>query len=293
MPAFQNLAGLRFGMLEVVSFGHKDSHGASHWICRCDCGNTASILSSVLKKRTHCTSAVHKVETPPREDLVGKTFARLTVLSCLGRRNDGRKNKVYWLCRCQCGSEKEVAEGLLIRGGCRSCGCLQREAASRTGSVTGRKNATHGMCESTEYVCWKSMVGRCTCETAPAYRNYGARGITVCERWLDFAAFYEDMGPRPSPKHTLDRFPNAKGNYEPGNCRWATPKEQLRNRPSYVRMLTINGETACVSEWAERSGVSVSLLFSRINNGWSPDKAISTPIIPRGKRRNVPDDIKR
>jgi hypothetical protein len=128
-----------------------------------------------------------------------------------------------------------------------------------------------------EYAIWYFMVLRCTDERAPNWPDYGARGIIVCERWRDsFAAFIADMGGRPSSKHSLDRKDN-DGNYEPQNCRWATKLEQARNQRRN-RRLTWKGETFCLTEWAEKTGVPSQTIWIRIQHGWSVDEALSTPV---------------
>lgn len=139
----------------------------------------------------------------------------------------------------------------------------------------------HGNCtrakKSPEYQSWASMLGRCCNPNRSHYHRYGGRGITVCERWQhSFQAFLEDVGPRPTPKHTLDRFPDNNGNYEPGNVRWATRKQQSRNRADNT-IITANGETHCLIEWAEQSGLSVGIIQRRISHGWSAERALSTP----------------
>src|SRR5580765_787446 len=152
----------------------------------------------------------------PIIDLSGQIFGRLTARNHSGVRG---KNS-YWICDCACGATKDVAANNLKRGFVRSCGCLHRE------SITTR-NTTHGMSYSTEYAIWYAMKRRCYDENCSDYYKYGARGTKVCDRWLDsFENFYADMGSRPSLKHSIDRFPDNGGNYEPQNCRWATAKEQ-------------------------------------------------------------------
>lgn len=135
----------------------------------------------------------------------------------------------------------------------------------------------HGRCiegSPTYYaaVVWAQIVSRCTNPKHQYYSDYGGRGIQVCERWREFENFYADLWPRPEGM-TLDRI-NNNGHYEPGNVRWATRKEQARNRRS-SRMLEINGEVCTVAEWAERSGLKYSTLNERIKRGWSPEAAIS------------------
>lgn len=158
-------------------------------------------------------------------DLTGQPFGRLTVTS---RGPNGKHGEVRWHCRCTCGNETLVYAGNLRSGDTRSCGCLSRELL-----VT--RSTTHGAArvgaETPEYHAWHAMFQRCTNPHHASWEDYGGRGVTVCERWQSFENFIADMGPRPSPKHSLDRT-NNDGNYEPSNCRWATWNEQARNRRS-------------------------------------------------------------
>lgn len=129
-----------------------------------------------------------------------------------------------------------------------------------------------------EYQCWRAMMKRCYDPNLQAYPRYGGAGVTVCDRWRNnFPAFLEDMGPRPSATHSIDRFPDPAGNYEPGNCRWATKTEQQRNQRETVRY-EVGEERLTLIEWAERHGVRYRTAWKRINDlGWTPEKACTTP----------------
>lgn len=136
-------------------------------------------------------------------------------------------------------------------------------------------HARHGK-QTPEYITWFGIINRCLCQTGSSYKKYGAKGIKVCQRWRDsFLAFLEDMGPKPSPEHSIDRFPNQSGHYEPSNCRWATKEEQMNNRRSN-RRIKVGGETLTLAQLARRVGIRSSTIAYRLNNGWSLEAAIST-----------------
>lgn len=141
--------------------------------------------------------------------------------------------------------------------------------------MTGK--AIHGLSYTPEYRAWQTMRLRCTEPTNPAYKDYGGRGISVCARWLDSpAAFLEDMGAKPTPEHELDRYPDNNGNYEPGNCRWATRKENDRNRRSN-RLIEFGDETMALAAWAERVGMGRDTLRKRLEAGWTVEEALTIP----------------
>jgi len=158
------------------------------------------------------------------DDLTGRRFGRLTVTS---RAADGAGG-VQWNVVCDCGNARIVYRSNLKRGVTTSCGCFRKEDAARRETTHG--GAKRGTQRSSEYKIWAGMKQRCSYPNHRSYPNYGGRGINVCDRWLDsFEAFLTDMGPRPASHLTIDRI-NNDGNYEPGNCRWATWSEQAKNK---------------------------------------------------------------
>lgn len=198
---------------------------------------------------------------------VGQVVGRLTLQerTCVIY---GGHRRSAWVCLCECGTTTTVVE-YSLRGRTTSCGCYQR-------SLNGKIHWRHGRINTSEYRSWSHMINRCCNPRDIGYQDYGARGITVCESWkISFAQFFKDVGPKPSPKHSIDRIDNMRG-YEPGNVRWATATEQARNRRSNHR-LTIDGVTLTAVEWAERIGVSMDVIHSRLHRGWSDERAI-TPL---------------
>jgi hypothetical protein len=207
--------------------------------------------------------------SPKLKDLTGRRFGRLIVIG-LGPARSGSRT---WLCRCECGNTKAALSGNLRSGKTKSCGCIRVQANQE-------RNTTHGLALTPEYRVWLHIKGRCHTPTDANYQNYGGRGISVCQRWRDsFESFYSDMGPRPSARHSIDRVDN-NGNYEPGNCRWATKKVQCRNQRT-SRLLTFGGKTMTAAEWGESGPIPTGTILMRIYRGWSVEAAIVTPLHKR------------
>jgi len=160
-------------------------------------------------------------------DITGQKFRKLTALHVDGHHKNGQ---IMWLCQCDCGQKISVLGNNLRAGRTRSCGCLQLNWV-RNGKPASRHNGTG----TPEFRAWSMMRDRCRKGHSNS-KYHGDRGIAVCERWNKFENFLADMGPRPSPKHSLDRYPNNDGHYEPGNCRWATKSEQSRNRRKFTAL---------------------------------------------------------
>ncbi len=200
-------------------------------------------------------------------NLLHKKYGKLTVIKrdYLFRKDGSKTADAAWLCLCDCGKNKVIRGSSLISGKTKTCGC------STTDAVT-----THGMSKTRTYSTWRSMRERCLSETNKSFHRYGGRGITVCDRWVkNFKTFVLDMGEKPTGM-SLERINNDKG-YSPDNCRWATKREQDRNK-STNRFIEHNGERLCVSDWAAKIGISHKTLHYRIVvSGWSHGKAL-TPI---------------
>ncbi len=198
-------------------------------------------------------------------DISGQRFGRWTVL----RRTLGNQGS-YWDVICECGESRSVDGYALRTGGSLSCGCYTREVNS------DRK--IHGGSGTPEYQIWSASKQRCTNPNHIEYDRYGGRGIKFCDRWFnDFAAFYADMGPRPSDQHSIDRK-NTNGDYEPSNCRWADLETQNNNKRNN-KMVEYNGRTLALFYAVKEAGskVSVRLASNRLRNGWAVNAALETP----------------
>lgn len=199
----------------------------------------------------------------PNEQIVGKTNGGLTIVSLL-RKEHGRR---IWSCQCECGNTVEMTHNLFSKR--KSCGCR-----SNKGIISA--STKHGMSNSTEWSIWHGIKKRCLCKTDRVYHRYGGRGVGICKEWAEsFQKFYEDMGPRPHGK-TIDRIDNNLG-YSKENCRWVDWKTQQRNRRSN-HLITFNGETKCLIEWAEQFGIRKDTLRRRLCvYKWPLEEALKTP----------------
>lgn len=213
---------------------------------------------------------------PAPVNITGERYGRLLVLNRAPNRmrpSESRFGRTAWNTRCDCGALKVATTHELRKGRTRSCGCLKFE----TTSATGESNRTHGRTQTTEYRCWISMINRCENPDSEQYRYWVGAGVRVCERWrLSFVDFLADVGHRPSPKHSLDRYPNKTGDYEPGNVRWATDQQQQRNRTDNI-MVEAFGENLSIHEWGDRFGVKPDTISHRLCRGWDPTRAVSEP----------------
>lgn len=207
-------------------------------------------------------------------DLTGKRFGRWEVLEpCVRDVKDER-----WLCACECGTKKPVKVHNLLRGASRSCGCLKVDMQTK-----------HGLSKDPLYKTWVSLRQRVTDTACRDYTNYGGRGITMEPEWQhDFKAFrdwvVENLGPKPSPTHSIDRKNNEFGGYIKGNLRWATVIEQQNNRRSN-RLIEFRGDTLNLKQWCTKLGVNYGAVKMRLNAmGWTIEQALTIPTAGRHRK---------
>lgn len=281
MREAKNMVGVKCGRLVVVARApRKGTQKGAFWECVCECGTHTVVKGAALRRgvtvscgcftRDRMVAMGHSSAL----NLTGQRCGKLVAIRSLG---EGKNRKVFWLCQCDCGKTVEVKVQLFREEKVQSCGCLNRQP------ITGSASFTHGHAPRSKvtrtYQTWQGMLQRCTNPLNPKFQDYGGRGITVCERWQTFENFLADMGIRPNGL-SIDRI-NNDGNYEPGNCKWATRKEQMNNTRSN-RWITFKGQTWRFREWAEQLGISETSLYRRLER-WAIEKALTAP-----RRGDVP-----
>lgn len=247
--------GAVFGGWTVLA--HENSAGRWRYRCRCECGHEKLVIGTYLRsgRSTACASCASHKRTTHRPMVIGERHGRLVVVELLS----GKSCRVL----CNCGSERVVAPGNLRSGATRSCGCLAKEYKGAP--------KTHGASRTKLYRVYRGMLQRCNNPNTVHYKNYGGRGITVCARWAEsFEAFRSDMGEPPADHLSLDRIDNDRG-YEPGNCRWATDKDQARNTRRNV-WVEHNGERLLATDWARKLGISRQRFDQRLRAGFPPER---------------------
>lgn len=200
-------------------------------------------------------------------DITGNRYGRLTVIK---RVPNTLPRTTRWLCKCDCGKLHEVNKNMLVNGHTQSCGCLARELF-----MHNKLRETHNESRTRLYRVWQSMKQRCYDKSTNAYEYYGGRGITVCDDWLRYENFSEWAHKSGYAENlTIDRIDNNKG-YGPDNCRWATIKEQNRNkRTSHI--IEFNGAKECLAYWSEKLNIPMSTMVNRINRGCTPEQVLET-----------------
>jgi hypothetical protein len=225
-------------------------------------------------KMANSKSTVKRIKNPFGSgwivDHAGKKFGRLTMLSYA----DGQK----WICDCECGNTVAVNTYRIIHGETKSCGCLWIETIKKS-------NSTHGKSRTAEHSVWKGMRRRCLDSKDKAFKNYGGRGIQVCERWSKFENFLADMGNRPGKGFSLERIDN-NGNYEPSNCRWATALEQSRNKRNNIFVI-YGGRKHALSAICAELEINIKYVYGRISRGQDPSDALNSAIKLKGRNHET------
>ena len=286
MSKFIDLTGEKFGRLTVIEKVENSDKGKIKWKCRCDCGNTKIVAANHLRdgntKSCGCLFKERVEEANNRKsiDLTSKKFNMLTVIKMTRmKKNSQGRNIRYWLCRCDCGSYKEVDGFSLTRGHVKSCGCSRKKYGV---SVKNMKL----------YRVYQDMKRRCINKNDINYHNYGGRGITVCDEWLGergFENFYEwaiksgwDEN-KSRIEQSIDRI-DVNGNYNPDNCKLSTMEEQSYNKRDTIK-LEYNGKTYNLKELSDFCKIKPNILYQRIiRYNWSVERAINTPVLKRGGR---------
>src|ERR1700685_582097 len=183
-------------------------------------------------------------------------------------------------CICECGTQKSILKRTLRCGTSKSCGCYRDIRTRET-------HTKHGKCETKAYWCWSKIIMRCHNPKDKRFKDYGAKGITVCDEWRSsFESFYRDMGDPPSKNHSIDRI-SSTGNYEITNCKWATPLEQS-SHISTNRIFTIGNETTHISEWCRRKNINLSTVRARLKKGMNIEEALNELVQERSPRTSLP-----
>lgn len=277
----KNLTGQKFGKLTVVSISEEKSvNGILVWKCKCECGNITYVRGGNLKSGHISSCGCSKTEKHSHnyKDLTGMKFGRLTVLKEYGKIN----SKISWLCLCDCGNEKIVIGDYLKSGRTKSCGCLDiehRKNVSQNFILAKGSKEKHGMSRSRIYKEYYSMLNRCL----PSYhmhKYYYDKGISVCKEWADkeigFKNFLDwSMKNGYREDLTLDRKDNNKG-YYPGNCRWATNKEQQNNKSTNI-IIEYMGESKTLKQWCEHLELNYGMILARRRRGWEPPRLFEPP----------------
>jgi hypothetical protein len=210
-------------------------------------------------------------------DKSGRRFGRLLVINLHSK----PKGRATWNCQCDCGTVKTIKSSELTAGKTKSCGCFRRE-------VVSKRRKTHGNAANPTYTTWVRIWQRCTNPKNARWSSYGGRGIAVCERWALFENFLADMGQKPNGL-SIDRYPNNDGNYEPGNCRWATNDEQMNNTSRSLGSISAFGKTMTPLQWSKELGIPYITIINRLHNGLPADKILGpSPYRLKNQPNSIP-----
>lgn len=262
--------GKKIGKLTILkSVRIKSYYGFE---CQCDCGNIITVARSFFSKSEICCD---DCRTPKVEDISGQRFGRLTAIRYAGK-NKGRQT--LWECRCDCGKTVIVHQQNLKSGHTSSYGCYNIDCIIERGQ-------THGETKTRLYNIWHGMIYRCYYEKHDSYKDYGGKGVTVCDEWKNSFETFRDWAYQNgySENLTIDRIDNT-GNYCPENCRWATDIQQANNTSRNL-VFTVDGYTDTLANLCRKYDMRYSVAHGRIRNGWDVEKALKTPAKEKRARR--------
>lgn len=264
--------GKKYGHLTVIGEAPKEHKYSNKFLFKCDCGNVISeaparVISGHRQSCCKCKYAgtTGKPTFNP-DDYIGRKNNMLTVVGVADKKPTDKRWKL--ICLCDCGGYTTLYPDQFNRGAVKSCGCLRKR-----GTRTVDERSKHPL-----YGVWNQMMGRCYRKNSSFYHRYGGRGIKVCDEWHDFwnfAKWSESVGGRPD-KMEIDRIDN-DGDYCPENCRWATRKQQVRNRSTNV-YIEYNGKRQTIAEWCEETGMNWQTLSNRYNRGWDVERIFTEPV---------------
>lgn len=265
MANVRDYTGKRFGYLTALEVVGKNKYNINLWKCLCDCGNIKEVPTNFLSIGSTKSCGCKQYKTGPRRDLSGDVYGNFTVLKYEYTKESN--SMAYYLCQCSCGTQKVVSHGNLRSGHSNSCGCLAPRGKDH-------HNYQHGKSKTKVHTAWCKIKDRCLNPNNTDYHNYGGAGITISEVFLeDFDLFYKEIGDAPSSKHSVDRIDHTK-NYEPGNIRWATDKQQARNKGmnknnssgetgvNFYHSGNPNHSTYAVAQWKDIDGKPQNKKFS-------------------------------
>lgn len=273
MPKALDLTGQKYGKLTVIkrSLPRRTSggHSKTMWLCECGCGNFTEVSTISLRNGNTKSCGCYRKESESKadySDLTGERFGRLTVIE----RKGSVKKRALWLCQCDCGNTTLVTTNSLKTGNTQSCGCYRLERDVEV-------NTTHGGTGTRLYNIWNGIKSRCSNPNDTCYQHYGARGITVCDEWKnDFSSFRKwALENGYADNLTIERK-DVNGNYEPNNCCWITLVQQGYNKTNSV-LITRNGETKTMTEWARIFGIPYKTISYRLKAGWSEEHLFDPP----------------
>lgn len=254
-----DLRGQKFDLLAPVAIAGFNKYRNALWLCQCDCGKTKIVASNYLRRKDRYKSC--GCEGKNKSDrIIDQRFGFWTVKEKVKKTG----SKALFICECDCGTIAKQSAFDLINQKTKSCGCFSHRT-KKGQKLEGYAPRSTIKRDHPLYSTWLSMKERCENASHKKWHRYGGRGIKVCERWQNFAFFVKDMHPKPDGT-SLDRI-NNNGDYEPSNCRWATPVVQAQNTRRNV-LIERDGVTLCISEWARRLGVSHATIKAWTKKGW-------------------------